>query len=705
MKRVAYVLKAFPRLSQTFVVNELRAHERAGFRPTIFVLRPPKPEDRDLLSPPLTAPIVSIFGPEESIVPELVTAIRAGGIEHLHAHFGNLATRVARAAARECGITYSFTAHARDIFSATVDPLELRGKLEDARDVVTVSRFNVEYLRATFGTRATLVRNGLPLSDHPWSPPEGRASRLLAVGRLIEKKGFGDLIDAVARLRDGGLHVPLDIVGDGPERDALAARVDAHGLAGLVTLHGALPPPEVRKRIAAAGALVAPCVVAADGDRDGLPTVLLEALALGTPCIGTAVTGIPEVVRDGETGLLVPPGQVEVLADACARILCDDGLRAAVSRAGRRLVEEEYDSDRNARQLRRLWRRRKPTIVFRISNRRGIGHWMRARNIAMEILDQAPDADVHFLLRAAVRELPVDPRIECHLAPDPARLDGLAGLPEAVRPDVLVDDTILPPTLPDSSSRSVFILRRCADARQAALLADPVLRARALIVVPHTPEEFGTPIPADLLARVVHVGPIVRRPDPDVRARLDAKYGLAPGDFVFVSTPGGGGYVEDSERFLRLVSELHHRLGAAQPRLRHLVFTGPQSSVDYGALDDRMTVAAAEPELVTLLTRADAVLSAGGYNSVNELRLTRRPAFFAPGARSHDDQAERVRALERSGVALVVDPGEPEGAARTIVAACTDGETLSRMRRNHEALDFRPGNALSARHILEVAWS
>lgn len=705
MTRVGYVLKVFPRLSQTFVINELRAHERAGCRPPIFALRPPRPEDRDLVRPPLAAEVILLPGPDEPVVERLVAEIRLRGLEHLHAHFGNVAARVARAAAQAAGITYSFTAHAKDIFEETVDRAELAAKLADAATVVTVSRFNVDYLWAAYGVRAMLVRNGLPLDDFPWTPPERRAPRLVAVGRLIAKKGFADLIDAIARLRATGVAIPLDIIGDGPERDALAARIAAHELAGQVTLLGALPPTAVRGRMAAAGALVAPCVVAASGDRDGLPTVLLEAMALGTPCVGTAVTGSPEVLQDGETGLLLPPGDIEGLASACRRILVDEGLRARVSANARRLITTDYDSDRTARRLRSLWRRRRPTVVFRIFNRKGIGHWMRARNIAGEILHQAPETDVRFLLRSALPALPVDPRITCHLAPDPERMAGLAGLPEDVRPDLVVDDTLLPAAPLEDPTRSAFIMRRCSAARQAGILADPALRRQSLILVPHTPEEFGAPLPMDLVDRVIHVGPIVRAPDPAARARLEADYDLSPDDFVFVSTPGGGGFTEDGVRFLRLVTATHRRLVATLPRLRHLVFTGPLSTLTFEPVDDRMRVAAAEPELVTLLTRADAVLSAGGYNSVHEIRLTRRPVFFAPGERKHDDQEQRVRALERLGLAVVVDAHDPEGAARRIAAACLDGKSLARMTRNHDALDFRPGNAAAARHLLDVLWS
>ncbi|KAA7587997.1 glycosyltransferase, partial [Salmonella enterica subsp. enterica serovar Lubbock] len=150
------------------------------------------------------------------------------------------------------------------------------------------------------------VYNGLELARFPFVPPAARADevRLLAVGRLVEKKGFGLLVEAVERLRRRGIAVRLDIVGDGELGPDLRAQIDASPVRDVVRMLGARSQDEVAQCLREADVFVAPCLVGADGNADGLPTVLLEAMASGVPCVSTAVTGIPEVIRDGETGVL-----------------------------------------------------------------------------------------------------------------------------------------------------------------------------------------------------------------------------------------------------------------------------------------------------------------------------------------------------------------------------------------------------------------
>ena len=280
------------------------------------------------------------------------------GISHFHAHFATSATSVARLAARLADVTYSFTAHAKDIYGPEVRDDDLERKLVDACGVVTVSDYNLAHLRGTFGAaadRVTRVYNGLPLDEFPYSSPEFRPPLILFVGRLIEKKGLADLIDACAILDHSGRSFSCHIVGEGPLEVPLREQIDRLRLAGRVLLLGPRPRMQVVQHLQKASVFAAPCVVSSDGDRDGLPTVLIEAMAVGTPCVATHVTGIPELVSDGLTGLIVDEHKPYALAAALDRLLADPGLRVSLATAGRALIERSFDARTNAEQIRRLF--------------------------------------------------------------------------------------------------------------------------------------------------------------------------------------------------------------------------------------------------------------------------------------------------------------------------------------------------------------
>jgi glycosyltransferase involved in cell wall biosynthesis len=404
---VGFVVKRYPRYSETFVVREILAHERAGLDVQIFSLRPTNDTHfQDLISR-VRAPVSYLYFPSDGRLPEVLAAatvlashfwnrlgeaarvipglwaalgellaegaeardvyqaaqlavqVRVRGIHHLHAPFASDAGTIARLAAKLAGVSYSFTARAKDIFHEGVNPDDLRRKLRDAAGVVTVSDYHLGYLRSTYGPLAARVQriyNGLDLGEFPYRPPADRPPVIVSVGRLVEKKGFADLIDACALLAARGREFRCRIVGTGALRGELQARIDRHGLGGRVELCGPRPQNEIARQIQAAAVLAAPCVVAGDGDRDGLPNVIQEALALGTPVVSTDVTGIPEVVRDGETGLLVPQFDPPALAEALGRLLADPGLRVRLAEAARRLIEAEFDIHRNTARRRDLFR-------------------------------------------------------------------------------------------------------------------------------------------------------------------------------------------------------------------------------------------------------------------------------------------------------------------------------------------------------------
>jgi colanic acid/amylovoran biosynthesis glycosyltransferase len=386
--RLAYVLKMYPRFSETFIVSELLAREAAGEQIEIVSLRPPVDGRFHETLAAVRAPVTYLrpgagrvddlwallrraqagLPGLPDVLPELLRAevgdaaqavelallVRDRGIGHLHAHFASVATTVARLAGRLAGVPYSFTAHAKDIFHDSVDPDDLRRKLADAHHVVTVSDYNRGFLQSRYGPAAggvTRVYNGVDLALFRPHPVADRPPVVAAVGRLVEKKGFDVLVRACARLAATGRPLRCVIAGTGPLGPQLAAQVQTLGLAGVVDLAGPLPQAAVRQLVAGAAAFAAPCVVGADGNQDGLPTVLIEAMALGTPVVSTDVTGIPELLADGVTGLAVPQHDDAALAAALARLLDDPGLRERLARAARALVERDFDSRRQAGQL------------------------------------------------------------------------------------------------------------------------------------------------------------------------------------------------------------------------------------------------------------------------------------------------------------------------------------------------------------------
>lgn len=390
--RIAYVVKRYPRFSETFIVNELLAHQAVGAEVEIFSLRAPNDTHfQDAISR-VRAPVIYLphtgikarelwetMGRFEGKLDRLTAGIAAGfganivdvhqgmllahellarGIGHLHAHFASSPTTVARLAARFAGIGFTFTAHAKDIFHEDVDMHDLGVKLGDASTVITVSDYNERHLRriASEGDpKIVRIYNGLDLDAFEFDSPIERPPLVVGVGRLVEKKGFGDLVEACAAMAKDGRSFKCRIIGTGPLLSSLHAQIESLGLSDRVTLTGPLPQHEVRKEVQAAAVLAAPCVVGEDGNRDGLPTTLLEAMALGTPCVSTDVTGIPEAIRHDKTGLIVPQHDSKSLADALGGLMDQPRLRERLATAARRLIEQEFDVAKSAGRLREIF--------------------------------------------------------------------------------------------------------------------------------------------------------------------------------------------------------------------------------------------------------------------------------------------------------------------------------------------------------------
>jgi glycosyltransferase involved in cell wall biosynthesis len=395
---VGYVLKMYPRFSETFIVNEILELERRGARVTVFSLRVPREgrfhekisrvaaevvylpnrsvhelvnlvaEQRDQLAP--TKRVLSSYlweqiegdGPLSlayvSKAIDVAAEVRARGIQHLHAHFATSATAVARMASRLACIPYSFTAHAKDIYLETHSLDRLRRFMADASFVVTVCDANCTPLARIGRGRGDVRRiyNGLDLEEFR-PAPAARSARftILGVGRLIPKKGFDTLVESCRLLKKRGLDFQCRIAGTGPDEEDLAARIRRDETGDMVELAGPLPNERVRAEISAADVVALPARVAEDGNRDALPTVLLEAMALETPFVSTPVTGIPEIAGANETGLLVPPDRPDLLADVLASLAESPGLRQSLGRAGRSRVRNLFDVRHSVSELLRLF--------------------------------------------------------------------------------------------------------------------------------------------------------------------------------------------------------------------------------------------------------------------------------------------------------------------------------------------------------------
>jgi glycosyltransferase involved in cell wall biosynthesis len=280
----------------------------------------------------------------------------AEGVEHVHAHFAGKPAAVGMMAAAMLGVPFSLSAHARDVFA---EATALRHKVRMTEWTAVCSRAALKHLTdrtpRDLHARLHLVRHGLDLSDYPfrgtWRPHE--PVRLLAAGRFVEKKGLRYLVDAMAGLRD----CVLDLAGAGPLGRDLRQQVERLGLGERVRFLGWLDPAAVRKKMAESDLLVVPSVVAKDGDRDGVPNVLLEAGALGLPVVACDAGGIDEFVLNDETGRLMAPREAGRIAGAVRSAVATPAVTEQFAAAARKKVENEYDLRENARLLMDLFTR------------------------------------------------------------------------------------------------------------------------------------------------------------------------------------------------------------------------------------------------------------------------------------------------------------------------------------------------------------
>ena len=276
------------------------------------------------------------------------------GIGHVHAHFAGMAARTAFWIAKFFPITFSFTAHANDIFAPRDFEISLDKLVQEARVIITETDYAERFLRERFPERVDRIHriyNGLNLAEFRRASFSSEPPLIVAIGRLIAKKGFGNLIRACALLVERVTSFRCEIIGEGPLENQLRGQIAELGLQDRIELAGAKPQHEIRDCLAGASAFVMPSVPEAGGGMDNLPTVIMEAMATGLPVVSTRIGGIPEMVVENETGFLVQPEDAVALAGAIERVTNDRPLGQKLGQAGHKRAQTLFSIDKNVREL------------------------------------------------------------------------------------------------------------------------------------------------------------------------------------------------------------------------------------------------------------------------------------------------------------------------------------------------------------------
>ena len=398
---LGYILKGYPRISETFISNEILQLEQLGFRIVIFPMRQPRESFshesvkrikasvhylptyllRDLhrLLPPNI--LLALFSPRRygrAVALALKRFARTGKpatfkhlfqagymvfnylmksdkVDHLHGHFAHSPTSVTMFASLLSGIPYSFTAHAKDIYTSKKE--QLREKINRAEFVATCTKYNATYLREVAGSSTTPVHciyHGIDTSlFHAkgarvnCTPPYA----LLTVARLTEKKGLPSIYRALAEIKKRDIKFTHTLIGDGDDRMKITRLIEELDLKENCRWLGTQTHEQVLEYFRSSDLFLLGCRIAANGDRDGIPNVLVESLAMGVPAISTDVSAIPELVINQQTGLVVPPDDWQNMAEAILLLLSDQELRQKIIIQGQRMVRENFDNTVLSRQL------------------------------------------------------------------------------------------------------------------------------------------------------------------------------------------------------------------------------------------------------------------------------------------------------------------------------------------------------------------
>lgn len=398
--RIGYILRKFPVLSETFILNEILELEAQGHEVEIFSIEKPNDprfhKNLHLLKSQVTYvsdKFGSLWEQRQKAIKNypkgsrkaflyalkqfnydlafrylqscfIVNEAKKRGISHFHAHFATRATTVAFLASMISGIPYSFTAHAVDIFKESLSKKALQSKIENAAFVVTVSDYNKQYLSdisSASANKMIKVNNGIDLemfreaSNRAHSP-----FTFLSVGRFVEKKGHKVLVDACEILRRDGVDFRCVMIGKGNLEPAITKAIAEKKLGDCVSLLGPKTQDEVLEQYRQSHVYVLPCTTGSDGNRDGLPVAIVEALACGIPVITTPMTGNPEVVKHRHNGLMVPFDNPKETAEAMRLLIEDRDLYASLRSNARKSIVDSFDIKQTVRNLASLFE--EPTL-------------------------------------------------------------------------------------------------------------------------------------------------------------------------------------------------------------------------------------------------------------------------------------------------------------------------------------------------------
>lgn len=337
-RRIAVIVSGWPRLSESFALNELLALHAAGMLAAVFATKRADVARQHPAAATLDSHVRYLAaGSVEQQANEVVESLAGERVDGVHGYFAHQPAAVARQVATLLGVPFGFSVHARD--PRKVEPAELADRARAAACIVACNPDVAGQLRAV-GASPILVPHGVDLGSFAPYPrvADGRVE-LLAVGRLVAKKGFDVLLDAV-RLLD--FEWRLCIVGDGPLLNQLQATARDSGVGERVEFLGARTHADLPSLYRRADIVAVPSVIDDDGDRDGLPNVVLEAMACGCAVIGSDVAAISTAIENRLTGLLVEPGDAKALADAISELAADADLRAALGKAARSRTEARF---------------------------------------------------------------------------------------------------------------------------------------------------------------------------------------------------------------------------------------------------------------------------------------------------------------------------------------------------------------------------
>jgi glycosyltransferase involved in cell wall biosynthesis len=403
-RKIVIVLKGYPRLSETFIAQEILGLERAGFDLSLVALRRPTDTKRHPVHDEIQAPVLYLpeylhEEPGRVIKAVLKTLPKPGfwkalgalardftrdrtrnrirrfgqaavlaaewpeGAGWLHAHFIHTPASATAYASMMTGIPWTCSAHAKDIW--TSPDWELAGKLRNNRWTVTCTKTGYEHLKLLGGPRANvhLSYHGLDLArfghfngERPARDGSDTANpvRIISVGRAVPKKGYDILLKALSLL-PAELHWRFEHIGDGDIIKTLKSQATELGIAERLQWRGAMDQKDVLASYRASDLFALACRITPDGDRDGLPNVIVEACSQGLVCLSTDISGVPELLTDGENGLLVPSENAEALAEALERAIRDPALRHRLGQAAEQRVRADFDFHTSIGQLKSLF--------------------------------------------------------------------------------------------------------------------------------------------------------------------------------------------------------------------------------------------------------------------------------------------------------------------------------------------------------------